>query len=307
MRPFLALSLAITLAPMAAGAQSAGGVPAYEPPPPVTIQRDGQVMKRAAKPEGSNAGPTEESLVANFASAYGRNGKPRLALYWNRQLSDTLTEWYSETRMVESEKSSSTMSGEITLNQTSQGQNSVEIQQRVRDQRRVAATESFEWEFQDGFLAPFMESGAQIIDRTAMMRLTGADMDGTGERIVEMNALKGKADLLLEILVSPNWRSSTGYELRSRVLDVNTGRIVAYVNSKGLKKWNPEKQVLATDKGFVDPADADEDDENFGPQGEDKYKATGTGFERRRKPPKPDKIGHDLALNVMNGLMKQWK
>lgn len=302
-----ALALAVgTLLPLAVSAQSVGGaVPPYEPPPAATPQRNGEVMERA-KRSGDAAFGQKSDMLANFASAYARNGKPKLALFWNRQLSDALNEWYSDTRIVNRTDSNSSMSGELNLDQSGSNQNTTAIERRVTDPRRVTTSESFEWEFQDGFLAPFLEAGVTVLDRAAIMRLTGVDMAGTGERTVETRALQGKADYLMEVLVSPNQRSSVGYELRARILDVKTGAIVAMVNSKSLKEWNPEKQVLATDRGFVDPNDLDDDD-GFGPEGEEKFSAGSTGFHTRRKPPKLSKIAGNLAHNTMTGLMRQWK
>lgn len=301
----LAFVGALALLPAAALAQ---GVPPYEPPAPVAPPvRDGQVMHKAAPPAGSAAFAEQGGTVSSFADAYARHGKPRLALYWNRQLSEALSDWYSDTRVVAGQQNNSTMSGDFNLNQASSGQNTLEIQRRIADPRRGMTSESFEWEFQDAFLAPFLEAGATIVDRAAMMRLAAADMPVDGEKTIEVRGLQGKADYLLEILVAPNWKSSTGYELRSRIIDIKTGAIVAMVNSKNLKEWNPQKEVIATDHGFVDPNDADDADESFGPQGEDKYKATDTGFTRRRKPPKLPKIAQNLAYNTMTGLMRQWK
>lgn len=304
---FLALAAGTLLAP-AALAQSVGGaVPAYEAPPPVAApSRDGEVMKRA-KGAGDAAFGKQSSVSSDFAAAYARNGKPKLALFWNRQLSDTLNEWYSDTRVVSRTQENSTMSGEMTLNQSGSAENSTAIERRVTDPRRAQTGESFEWEFQEGFLAPFLEAGVTVLDRAAIVRMTGIDMAGAGERSVEIRALQGKADYLMEILVAANQRSSVGFELRARILDVKTGAIVAMVNSKSLKEWNPEKPMLATAQGFVDPNDQDDEDENFGPLGENKFRATASGFQKRRKPPKLPKIAQNLAYNTMNGLMRQWK
>ena len=231
----LALAAA-TLLPATAAAQSAGGgVPAYEPPPPAeTTARDGKVMDTFWKPgaDGAGAFAARSALVADFAGAYARNGKPRLALFWNRHLSDTLNEWYSDTRAVTRVEGGSTMSGDITLNQTNSEQVATAIERRAVDSRRPPLSESFEWEFQDAFLAPFLEAGATVLDRAAILRLTGVDMATGNERTVETRALQGKADYLLEILVAANTQSTTGYELRARILDVTTGAIVAQVNSK---------------------------------------------------------------------------
>ncbi len=302
------LALAASLLPVAAHAQSAGGgVPVYEAPPPAqATPRDGTVVERARKaPDDAGSFGSQSSTVANFASAYAKNGKPKLALFWNRQLSDTLNEWYADTRVVTRQEGSSTMSGDLNLNQSENAQQSTSIERRAVDSRRPQTSESFEWEFQDGFLAPFLEAGAVVVDRAAIVRLTGVDMNTTNERSVETRALQGKADYLMEILVAANAKSSTGYELRARILDVKTGAIVAMVNSKNLREWNPEKPVVATGSGFSVPDE--DDDDSFGPQGEDKYRATGSGFEKRRKPPKLSKIAQNLAHNTMNGLMRQWK
>lgn len=300
----LAAVAACALFPAAAWAQ---GVPAYEPPAPVAPPvRDGQVMDKAKHANASTFGE-QSATVAGFADSYRRNGKPRLALYWNRQLSEALSDWYSDVRVLNGSQSNSAMSGDFTLNQSGNSQNTMELQRRVQDPRRGMLSESFEWEFQEAFLAPFLEAGATIVDRGAMMRFTAADTPAASDKTVEVRGLQGKADYLLEILVAPNWKSSTGYELRTRILDVKTGAIVAMVNSKSLKEWNPEKRVVATDKGFVDPKDAEDEDETFGPQDGDKYRATGSGFERRRKPPKLSKIARNLADNTMTGLMRQWK
>ena len=304
-RLVLAAAAAGTLLPAAVAAQ---GVPPYEPPAPVgPPERDGQVMAKPSRATPSGGAFGERgSTVAGFADSYARNGKPRLALYWNQQLSEALSDWYSETRVVNSSQDNSTMSGDFTLNQSSNSQNTLEIQRRTHDTRRGTLNESFEWEFQEAFLAPFLEAGATVVDRGAMMRFTAADNASASEKTVEVRGLQGKADYVLEVLVSPNWKSSTGYELRTRILDVKTGAIVAMVNSKNLREWNPEKETTVGPNGFSIP-DEDDDDENFGPKGEDKYRATATGFERKRKPPKLSKIARNLAYNTMDGLMRQWK
>lgn len=305
-RLLLAAAAAATLAPAVTAAQ---GVPPYEPPAPVAPpQRDGTVMAKPSRDAAGTAADTfgaRAATVGNFADSYRRHGKPRLALYWNQQLSEALSDWYSDVRVVNTNQSNSTLSGDLTLNQSGKDQSTLEIQRRTPDSRRAVVSESFEWEFQEAFLAPFLEAGATVVDRGAMMRFAAADDPAASEKTVEVRGLQGKADYLLEVLVAPNWKSSTGYELRTRILDVKTGAIVAMVNSKNLREWNPEKRAEVGATGFTLP-DEDED-ESFGPQGDDKYRATATGFERKRKPPKLSKIARNLAYNTMNGLMSQWK
>jgi hypothetical protein len=296
-----------------ASAQSIGGaVPPYEPKPlaaPPVRSDDVSVPSPAAEAPG-----TTQDIVQTFRSAYAHAGKPKLAIFWNRQLTDALHDWYGDARLVITNTSEGSLSGNVSspsvsgaasLNGSSSQQTTVEMQRRLPDpnNQRLQPSESWEWQFQDGFLTPFLAAGATVLDRTAMMRITAAGTRGDSS-MIEMKALQGMADLLIDILVTPQARATTGYELRARVLEVKTGRIVAYVNSRSLKGWNPPKQAIATSHGFEMP---DEDDDAFGPESDTRYKATSDGFVATRKPPRLSLISQNLAYNVMNGLSEQWR
>ena len=311
---FLAAGLVLSLD---AAAQTVGGaVPPYQAPPPAAPpSRSGAVAAPAPR---DNPFQARERLVEDFAAAYRKAGKPKLALYWNRELSDTLNEWYADERVVSTRSdgtatsgsaNSSAVSGDMKLQQSRTSQATVEHQQRIdRPADRLQPSESWEWQFQDGFLEPLLAAGATVVDRALIVRLTGAMAKGsTSEPTVETMALQGYADLLLEILVTPQDHSRVGYELRARILDVRTGRIVSYVNSRDLKDWNRPAAAIASDRGFELP-DADSDDDIFGPQSADSsYKATPDGFVRKRKPPKLSVISRNLAYNVMENLAQQWR
>lgn len=305
-------SLAIVLGcltPLAGQAQTIGGpVPPYEAPPPAALPQRGEEVFTAAP--RANPFASQEQLVGDFAAAYQKAGRPRLAFYWNRQLTDTLSNWYSDVRVVATTKSQDSLSGDFNLQESGTRQTTGEVQRRTGDraQQRLQPSENWEWEFQDGFLAPFLKSGAIVLDRAAIVRMTGAMTKGSDDQGVEVMALQGMADLLVEVLVAPREQSSVGYELRARILDTKTGQILSYVSSRALKEWNPPKPAVATDRGFVLPEDDDED-EAFGPEkaGNGTYKATPQGFERKRRPPKLSAISENLAYNVMNGMMARWR
>ncbi|RAU21523.1 hypothetical protein CU669_12545 [Paramagnetospirillum kuznetsovii] len=302
----LACLMAAVLLGGAASAQTVGPkVPPYQAPakadPPA----------RAAAPEGSPGFDTgvrpdpfkpQTDVIARFADAYGKGGRPRLAFYWNRQLTDTMAQWYSESRTISTDKSANTTEGDLALKQSGSKQSTVETQRRNADeQARQSRPETWEWEFQDGFLTPFLTADALVVDRTAIMRIMGAGGEDIDPRTVEIMALQNMADLLVEVLVADQPKATTGYELRARILDVKTGRIVAMVNSRSLKEWQRTDKAVATSRGFDI---ADDDDEGFGPErANNNYKATPSGFEKKRKPPKPAAIAHNLATNVMSGLI----
>jgi hypothetical protein len=132
-------------------------------------------------------------------------------------------------------------------------------------------------------------------------RIMGAGAEEIDPKTVEVMAMQTMADLLVEVLVADSAQSTTGYELRARILDVRSGRILAVVNSRSLKEWQRTDKAVATSRGYELP---DEDDESFGPERADKrYKATPSGFERNRKPPKLSAIAHNLATNVMGAML----
>jgi hypothetical protein len=302
----LAIAAALLL-PGAALAQSGGGaVPPYVPPeraaPPVRDQPgDSDPYTRAARPERNH-----EAQVAAFGPAYRAHGSPRLAVYWNRQLSEALTQWYSESRLVRTDSTEGGVSGDLNLQQQGGRQSVLEYQMRLPDAvgQRPQLNENWEWRFQDGFIEPFLAAGARLVDRETIIRLTAIGQRGIDQPVIEAKALSGMADLLIEVLVAPQGQSSTGYELRARIIDVRDGRILGYVNSRRLKSWQRSPQYYASEHGIDLP---DEDDEGFGPERTDKrYRATEHGFVRQRKPPKVEEIGQSLAEAVMDSLLAHW-
>ncbi|EME71080.1 hypothetical protein H261_04942 [Paramagnetospirillum caucaseum] len=299
----LAVSALALLVPLMAEAQTVGAkVPPYQAPakaaPPA---RDGGEALDAAAPRPNPFKP-QDDVIDRFRDAYAQGGRPRLAIWWNRQLSDTLAQWYSETRTVTADKSSNSTEGDLSLKQSGAKQSVTETQRRAGDSaERPARDETWDWEFQDGFLSPFLQADANVVDRTMITRIMGAGAEEIDPKTVEVMAMQGMADVMVEVLVADSARSTTGYELRARILDVKSGRVLAMVNSRALKEWQKTDKAAATSSGFELP---DEDDESFGPERADqRYKATSSGFERKRKPPKLAVIAHNLATNVMSAML----
>lgn len=297
----LAVSALCLLVALPAAAQTVGAkVPPYQAPPKAAPTRDGSEAEAATRP--ADPFRPREDVIARFRDAYAQGGRPRLAFWWNRQLSDTLAQWYSESRTVTADKSRNSTEGDLTIKQSGGRQSVTETQRRAGDAaERAPRGETWEWEFQDGFLAPFLQADASVVDRTMITRIMGAGAEEIDPKTVEVMAMQTMADLLVEVLVADSAQSTTGYELRARILDVKSGRILAVVGSRSLKEWQKNEKAVATSRGYELP---DEDDESFGPERADKrYRATPSGFERSRKPPKLSAIAHNLATNVMGAML----
>lgn len=249
-------------APAAPAPARAPDAPVVPPPPPPDFQ--------------VNAGVT----IERFKQAYTRRGAPRIAVFWNRQLSDRLSQWVATNRVVTTDNVAIMReAGRNDGKEAGSGERVVSSQKLDRDPTRTSPGEPWTWEFQDGFLEPLLRAGARVVDRAAIVRLTAAKRSGVGsaaapdEQTVEIQALQGFADVLVEILVGPS-----GQNLNAMVKEVNTGLILASINSRNLPGAAPTREYLATSRGF----------------------------ESRDQPPQISSVASSLSLGVMDGLVRAW-
>jgi hypothetical protein len=163
----------------------------------------------------------------------------------------------------------------------------IERQRLTRDRQRSSPHEIWNWEFENGFLDPLFGAAVQIVDRATILRLTAAHAKGTGVGAVgkpdtptlEVNALQGYADLLVEVLVSASPYGAQGYEMNVQVKNIKTGILMAHVNSRNLPTPPPAGEYVATSRGF----------------------------ELKQRPPELRRVASDLALGVMDALANYWR
>jgi hypothetical protein len=294
-------------------AQTVGGaVPPADPAPAAVVQpyRAGTTPDNyePKAPTRNRLRGDDPALVARFAELYAKKGKPKLAIFWNRELTDQLDEWYSNTRMVVSRQGDLSVSGDVNIAATTSGQTVMERQVRAPQPARGKGAERTVWMLQDGFLQPFMRSKAAIYDRAAVVRLMGSErkgspIGGTNALTLEMQALKGSVDILVELLATDSPPSTIGEEFRAQLIDIRTGQLLGFVNSRHLPGWEDhESRYVATGSGYVL-----DDEERFGPEGDRKWRAGPDGYRERSKPPKYEAIGRSLAYGVMESLIAQWQ
>ena len=258
------------------------------PPPPAAPLPSGSVLTPPARQDYEQ---TVNAVVERFKPSYVRRGAQRIAVYWNRQLTDRINQWVADERLViggqaAASRDTQSTKGPESVRLSGSTEKTVTRQRRENDVTRPAPPETWGWEFESGFLDPLMRASARIVDRATIIRLTAARAKGAGvgsvgapdTQTLEINALEGYADLLVEILVSPAPQSPLGYEMNAVVKDIKTGTLMAHVNARHLP-----------------PSDA--------PQ----YVATSRGFELRQHPPELRRIASDLSLAVMDALTNYWR
>lgn len=237
-----------------------------------------EAMPMMAEPADPAAGlSARQKLRDDFARAYQKESSPRIAVWFNRELSDRVEEWVTPVRAK----------GALINSKGEVQQLEASVQFRDgNDTSRDAGDEDWAWAFEDGFDRPLLEQGVKLVDRSMIIRIVGAATGGDPDKTValkkiEVDALRGQADLMVELLIKRAPGSKSGYNYRAKVVNVNTGRVLALVNAPDL-----EPSLKAT--GF---------------------EATDKGYEHKRLDAAPavQDVAGQLADEVMQRLLKTWK
>jgi len=240
---------------------------------------------RESGPSGGAAFPATDRFEASYKAA----GRPRIAILFNRRLSDEVREWRSEARIVKTGDGGVTTTRETAFgreSETVKGPSSVSVQTGMEmNGQHSYPGESYAWGFEDGFIQPFLRAGTVLIDRATIMRLASRSISQGNAPIevkkVEMDALVNNADIFIEILISRYPSAMYGYEFKASAKEVRTGRILASSTSLNWDRSKSRpKKVVVTDKGYELVND--------------------NAF------PSVQKLSADLALDLMNSLAAQW-
>lgn len=230
--------------------------------------------------------PASGPTGMDFAAAYEQVSRPRIAVYYNRELSGQLEEWITPVRQKTTQRG--------YFGATYQGESYTQFRD-FNESLRANPDERWSWAFEDGFYTALLNQKVRLIDRTAILRLAANDRPETPDKDkpdvhietiplkrVEIDALKNHADLVVEVLVAQGDDASS-YEFKAKVMEVKTGRLLAMVN-------------------HVPPADA--------AQREGKFVAGPNGYEREQLAAAADDAraqGERLAEEVMRRLAGIWQ
>ena len=125
---------------------------------------------------------------------------PRIAIFLNRELSDEVRDWAMDDGWV--------YYAETTGKGGWRGERYY-VKRVDESGARPSPREYWMWGFEDAFMQPFMEAGANLVDRATILRLTAAKeqaKQGTlrplAPKEIETDALVGYADLFIEVLIT---------------------------------------------------------------------------------------------------------
>jgi len=220
-----------------------------------------------------------EGSILRFQSEYTKVKSPRIAIYFNRVLSDEVREWRTQSRDVVAGIGEKVIVGGGPTTVTTEG-TVIEAESGIRaegasdkergvvaysqsyieQQKRQNLEDLWMWRFEDHFIQPFLKAGAKMVDRATILRLTAAKSTET-EKVnkfnissvkgLEMQALKEHAEILVEILVTRDASSPSGYAFRAVAKEITTGVLIGSVSKTG-RDYRYEKayEVVASPSGY---------------------------------------------------------
>jgi len=250
--------------------------------------RQGMPEVLSAPPPPAGAGQVNAASASAFRSAYARHKSPRMVIFWNRQLTDSLSTSYEDWSRYTLEEGRTVDRTRYDDGSTTVAGRSLEAEYRsgrtataADGARSAGLAERADWRAAQGFNRTMLSGGARLIDRTLIVRSTALakGVDRSDAQSVEMSALIGKADLLVEVLQTPDDGAPSGFTFKVDVKDIRSGTLLATVVTQG----NPPSA------------------------GPGRFVAGANGYQRARPlPPSIDQVGARVATEVMQALIANW-
>lgn len=220
---------------------------------------DGPALER---PQPAPA-PAVQDIAPRFAEAFKRSGQPRVVLMWNRALTDhayarvldeEVTRETGQRASSASERLTQGQSETAKLNEGDSSDQRVKTVTRGRltvegPQRQSKLAERHAVVLQRAFMAEMNRGGMRFVDRALAIRNTAAagQRQGADAQMLEIDALRAQADLLLEVLLVEDADAPAGYGFDVRAKDIRRGeelttlysRAIPMARSSGAGAWVP--------------------------------------------------------------------
>lgn len=246
--------------------------------------REGEPPTLAApvEPEQDNS-----PLINAFASRYKAHGRPRIALFWNREQTDVLVRQKEKVSsstqrlsMTETEDVVSDNEGTHKLNDFDGLNESVTKQTETEhdDNHRSGLNEKGDVILRSVFRDVLASAGVRLVDRNMMLRTAAAKENSVDPQFSETKGLLGKADWLMELVFIKDKNTPLGYGFRVSVKDIKNSTVLVEFYTQANPPLPGEQPFIAV---------------------------PGEGF-KQAPPPQPGihDIGYQLALEVMTELSR---
>lgn len=206
------------------------------------------------------------SIINDFRLRYEAAGKPRIALFWNVELIDNLEDKVAITKHLSSEPINPNIKyhenglrslGAVKPQEREyKGDFSYTLTERkdrivTNARRHSGLNERDMWKAETTFTNTMREAGVRFIDRNMILRTTAFTENISDTRATETKALLGKADLLMEVLMTKDLDAPLGWGFRMNLRDIKTGEDRTALYTDALPNVpSPKVTFRATNTGF---------------------------------------------------------
>jgi hypothetical protein len=123
---------------------------------------------------------------------------------------------------------------------------------RPPDASRASPGEAIVWQLEAGYRGALQHAGMRFVDRAAATRQQArGNRSATPDlQAMETEAISRRADYLLEVLMTPDLGSPTGWSFRIEMKGIHTGDVIASFVSTGAPRASGERRYIATARGF---------------------------------------------------------
>ena len=235
--------------------------------PAAAQYRTGQPEVRPSRPEADPNAAADASLNA-FARWYQAAGRPRMLLFWNRQLTDETTTRRTD-KVIEdrtygestSGETTSTRFGEATIKDTDGAERKVTSRESeaITGGTYSAMNRKASDLLETVFVNTFLTVGVEVVDRDALIRRLSIDNpreERADVQFLESQAMATGIQYLVEILPSPEQGSPTGLSFIVKIKHLPTSSLRAQFQTRATVPPGPSRIVPVEGVGFQRQAGA---------------------------------------------------
>ena len=179
-----------------------------------------------------------QQTISEFGSWSRAHGDPRILLFWNRALSDDTTTRYRDRTVGAIVSGGRPGIGATVYEETRE-------QERTTGGTHTPLSRDTSFDYETGFVNAFLRSGANIVDRNALMRKASTrhgQQDRSDQQFIEAVALEEGVQYLVEVL--PDYRASpTGFQFTVKITHLPSSRVHAQFRTSGSPLAAPSRLV----------------------------------------------------------------
>jgi hypothetical protein len=199
-----------------------------------------------------------ESVIKAFRARYKQAREPKLALFWNRELTDNIAQRTAQRSNSHSSRSESVASASGLAEARSEkleqaSVSTVNVVENIDDNSHPTLDSRSDALLRTAFVSVLQRGGAHLVDRALMVRTESSSAAaGIDAQTNEMRGLKGRAGWLLEVVLIADARAPLGHAFKVSVKDIEHGTLITEIYTQAMPPVRDAGRMMAVNGvGFM--------------------------------------------------------